>query len=214
MCLLLFDMDNRMNVSPRTQRASFRTPKLDARIGNLRGSVPTNQKFFNAATQQRRRSPSTDLELGSLTSRRNSCKHPAAALRRSTGITEMNRLRLVLFEMNNRMFGPYLEVMDRILFPVMTRHAYPHMPSTPVWARIMADQCLTQGGSTKQAANEPAESPRWDRIHSGTTCKLVGRLREAQRTLMMPAMRLSSSRTTDGETLARVVATRSTPPSW
>jgi hypothetical protein len=39
--------------------------------------------------------------------------------RAETYITEMNRICLVLFDMNNRKFGPYLAATDKILISVM-----------------------------------------------------------------------------------------------
>jgi hypothetical protein len=38
---------------------------------------------------------------------------------RSGDITEMNRTCLVLYDMNNRIFGPYLAAIDRILISIM-----------------------------------------------------------------------------------------------
>jgi hypothetical protein len=37
-------------------------------------------------------------------------------------MTEMDRIHLVLFEMNNRIFGPYLTAIDGILISVMHVH--------------------------------------------------------------------------------------------
>jgi hypothetical protein len=42
----------------------------------------------------------------------------------ATAITEMNRIHLVLFDMNNRKFGPHLAAMDRGLISVMSNSAW------------------------------------------------------------------------------------------
>jgi hypothetical protein len=46
------------------------------------------------------------------------------------GVTEMNRIRMVLYDINNSMFGPYLAAINRILISVVAATLRTYYPST------------------------------------------------------------------------------------